>query len=278
MTNIIDGKAIAQTIHEDTSQRVQILKQKGITPKLAVILIGEDKPSQTYVKKKGEAAQKLGMDFSLFTFDANIERDELIKRIIDIQADSSLHGLIIQLPVPDTFYPDIFQFVEPDLDVDCLTHNNLGKLLMGTEYILPPTPGAVLSILDSIDANVKGKNVVIVGAGVLVGKPLAMKLMNMGATVTVCNEFTTDLEEKTQQADILISGVGKKHIITESMVKEGAIVIDAGVDFDNNHMFGDVDFDNVCKKSTYITPTPGGVGPITVARLLANVVTMAELQ
>jgi len=273
---LIDGKTIAQKILDKTAEKVAVLKQSGKSTKLAVVLIGEDKPSKTYVKKKGQAAKKVGIDFSLFEFDDTISKDEFKKSILSIQSDKTLSGLIIQLPMPEAFYPDMINLIRPEIDVDCLTETNLGKLTMETHNIVPPTPGAVLSILEELEADVKGKNVTIVGTGVLVGKPLATMMMNMGASVTACNKFTKNIKEKTLQADILISAVGKKDLIRGDMVKEGAIVIDAGVDFENNQMFGDVNVDEVGKIASYLTPTPGGVGPITVARLLWNTVICAE--
>jgi len=272
----INGRKIAKTIQKRTAEKVAELKERGITPKLAVILVGDDEASALYVKKKGQAAKKVGMDFELHHFPASISKPELEDNIRDIQKDKDLSGLIVQLPVPEDFYPSVLDIVDPRVDVDCLTHDNLGKLVMKTNDIIPPTPGAVMSILDDLEVDLKGKHVVIVGAGVLVGKPLSIIMMNQEATVVTCNVHTKNLREETKKADIIISGVGKKHIITEDMVKYGAIVIDAGVDFENNQMFGDVDFENVGKIASYITPTPGGVGPLTVANLLWNTAVLAE--
>ncbi len=278
MAQILDGKSIAKKIHTETAQLVASLKDKGITVKLAVILVGDDPASALYVKKKGQAAKKVGMEFELHAYPSTITRSALEKEIKKIQKDTKLSGLIIQLPVPDDFYPGILDVVEPRFDVDCLTEYNLGKLVMNTNVIVPPTPGAVLTILKEIDVNLKGKKIVMIGGGVLVGKPLSVLLMNMQATVITCNEFTKDLHKYTQDADIVISGVGKKHIVTKDMIREGAVVIDAGVDFENNQMFGDVDFERVQHKASYITPTPGGIGPLTVAHLLWNTAKLAEIQ
>ncbi len=274
---IIDGRKTAEKILEKAKLKVERLTKQGIKPKLAVVLVGEDQASQTYVRKKGKTAEKIGMDFELHKYPKEILQDDLELEIKKIQKDQDLSGLIIQLPVPENFYPSILNVVDPKFDVDCLTYYNLGKLVMKTNKIVPPTPGAVLSILEDLDIDLKGKKVVIVGAGVLVGKPLSIIMMNQEATVTTVNEHTENIEKYTLDADILVSGVGKKHIITEDMVSEGAIVIDSGVDFENKQMFGDVDFENVSKKASYITPTPGGVGPITVARLLLNTAIIAGL-
>lgn len=278
MAHILDGKNIAKKIHAKTAQLVAELKDKGITVKLAVILVGNDPASALYVRKKGQSAKKVGMEFELHAYPSSITQAVLKEEIKKIQKDTKLSGLIIQLPVPDDFYPNILDVVEPRFDVDCLTHDNLGKLVMNTHTIVPPTPGAVLTVLKETDIELKGKKIVVIGAGVLVGKPLSVLLMNMQATVITCNEFTTDLKKYTQEADIVISGVGKKHIVTEDMIKDGAIVIDAGVDFENDQMFGDVDFERVQQKASYITPTPGGIGPITVAHLLWNTAILAKMQ
>ncbi|PIR59531.1 MAG: bifunctional methylenetetrahydrofolate dehydrogenase/methenyltetrahydrofolate cyclohydrolase, partial [Candidatus Pacebacteria bacterium CG10_big_fil_rev_8_21_14_0_10_45_6] len=192
MAQIIDGKGIAKKIHTKTAHKVASLKAKNITVKLAVILVGDDKASALYVKKKGQAAKRVGMAFELHEYPASIAYNELQQEITKIQADPILSGLIIQLPVPENFYPHILDVVDPRVDVDCLTHYNLGKLVMGTHSIMPPTPGAVLSVLDDIEIDLKGKKITIVGAGVLVGKPLSIALMNKEATVTICNEFTPD--------------------------------------------------------------------------------------
>jgi methylenetetrahydrofolate dehydrogenase (NADP+)/methenyltetrahydrofolate cyclohydrolase len=277
MTNIIDGKKVAETVHRRTRTLIKYLNQKGITPKLAVILVGEDKPSQTYVRKKGEAAKKLGIKFELYELPKTITKDELIKKINKIQKDKNLSGLIVQLPLPESLYsPDVLNAIKPELDVDCLTHANLGKLVMKNNIIAPPTPGAVISILKGLKVNLPGKNVTIVGAGALVGKPLSIMLLNEKATVTTCNKETTNLKEKCLSADIVITGVGKKDLIRGNMVKPGAIVIDAGVCFENGKMYGDINFEEVSKKANHVTPTPGGVGPITVARLLWNTAVCAK--
>jgi methylenetetrahydrofolate dehydrogenase (NADP+)/methenyltetrahydrofolate cyclohydrolase len=277
MSTLIDGNALAETILEHVQKKVNTLKKSGVTPKLAVVLIGDDKPSKTYTKKKGQAARKVGIDFSLYTFDKKISAEEFQAAITDIQSDRSLSGLIIQLPMPDAFYPRMINLIRPEIDIDCLTETNLGKLTMETHSIVPPTPGAVLSILESLDVDIPEKNVTIVGTGVLVGKPLATMMMNLGASVSTCNKFTKNTKEKCLEADILISAVGKKNLIRGDMVKPGAIVIDAGVDFEKNQMFGDINMEEVKKKAAYLTPTPGGVGPLTVARLLLNTVICSEM-
>lgn len=275
--DLIDGKVIAKKIEEETAARVKTLNEKGVTPKLAVILVGEDKPSQTYVRRKGEAAKRVGIDFELHTLPADISMDGLVEKIEDIQHGENLSGLIIQLPLPEQFYTtEVLNTIHPEIDVDVLTDVNLGKLVMKTNHMVPPTPGAVVTILKNLQVDVVGKEVVIVGAGALVGKPLAVMLLNERATVTVCNSRTRDLKAKCLNADIIVTGVGKKDLVRGDMVKDGAIVIDTGVSFENGKMYGDVNVEELRTKNVFITPTPGGVGPITVARLLHNTILCAE--
>jgi len=277
MTNIIDGKQLAQNILEHVKNDTTSLIRAGVSPRLAVVFVGHNGPSRTYIKRKKEAAEYVQIMCDVHRFDEDISENTLIQKIQDIQSDDSVHGIIVQLPLSkhlDTH--TILNTLDPDKDVDCMTDKNMGKLVTETNILCPPTPLAVLTILDNIHAEIKGKNITIVGAGALVGKPLAIMLVNKQATVTICNEFTTDLKKKTQKADILITAVGKKDLITKDMVKKGVIMIDTGIAFEHKKMYGDVDFLHVAPKSSYITPTPGGIGPITVSLLLANVVHCAK--
>jgi len=277
MGELINGRLIAKKIRQQTAAGVAELKELDTTPKLAVVLVGEHKPSLTYVRKKEKAAGKVGMDFELYNFSSSISKEKLLARLEKIQSDEKLNGLIIQLPLPEHLYaPDILNKIKPDLDVDCLTDVNLGKLVTKTNSIVPPTPGAVISILHELEVDLVGKNVTIVGAGALVGKPLAIMMMNEKSSVTVCDSSTRDIKEKCLKADIVVSGVGKKDLINGEMIKEGAIVIDTGVSFVNGKLYGDVNMEEVTDKASYITPTPGGTGPITVARLLKNTLILTK--
>ena len=276
---LIDGKQIAAHIAEKTKQRAEKLAKNGLQPKLAVLIVGDDKPSHMYVRTKGKAAERAGIAFSLTELPKDATKEEIINTIKKIQSNKSITGLITQLPLPHREWEnDVVNSIRPDIDVDCLTDTNLGKLVAETNTIVPPTPGAVMDILESLGVDPAGKRVVIVGTGTLVGKPLAIMMMNQLATVVTCNIQTKNTKELCKDADILISAVGKKHLITKDMVKKGAIVIDAGVDFDNGEMFGDVDVARVSKRASHITPTPGGVGPLTVARLLENTVILTEMK
>lgn len=277
MGKLIDGLAIAEKIKKQTALTVKKLKKKGITPKLGVILVGNDKPSETYIRKKQQAAETAGIEFILKRFPAVIRAKKLIEEVKKIQATENLSGLIIQLPLPEKLYtPDVLNAVNPDIDVDCLTDTNIGKLVMRTNFIFPPTPYAVIQILKELDTKISGKNITIIGMGALVGKPLAIILANEGASVTTCNSRTKDTKAKCLRADIIVTGVGKKNLLRGDMVKKGTVVIDTGIAFENGKMYGDVNRDEVLKKASYLTPTPGGVGPITVALLLANTVACAQ--
>jgi len=269
MDNIINGNQIAQKLLDELKTEVKKLKA---TPKLAVVHVGDDKPSRTYIRRKKEASEYIGIDFELHKFPADILKKHLVQAIKKIQTDKKLTGLIVQLPLPEPLYTtEVLNAIDPKLDVDCMTDFNLGKLVMKTAYLTPPTPGAVLTVLDEIDVEVVGKNITIIGAGALVGKPLSIMLLNREATITTCNIHTQDLKKQCKQADIIISAVGKKDLIRKNMIKRGAVVIDTGIVFENKKMYGDVAFYEVAKKASYITPTPGGIGPITVALLLKNV-------
>lgn len=273
----IDGKAIAEKINAHTVERVELLRAKGITPKLGVILVGHDPASETYVRKKGEAAAKLGIDFELKKLPDTISSVGLKSEIEAMQSDKKLSGLIVQLPLPEELYnPEILNTIRPDIDVDCLTHENLGRLVMRSHYIEPPTPGAVLAILEHLNVPLAGKNVTIIGMGALVGKPIAIMMANEGASITTINSRTQNTKEKCLSADIIVSGVGKKGLVTGDMIKPGAIVIDTGFDYVDGKVYGDVVVDEVLNVASHVTPTPGGVGPITVARLLWNTVACAQ--
>ncbi len=277
MAKLIKGKIIAEKIEERLVNRVKKLKIKGLSPGLAVIFVGDHKPSETYIRKKQEAAERVGISFSLYSFKENIDRDRLVNEIKKIQEDRDLCGLIVQLPLPERLYtPDVINAINPSIDVDCLTDTNVGKLVMGTNFLYPPTPEAVLAALKETKTTLQGKNITIVGTGALVGRPLSIMLMNEGASVTTCNKRTKNVKEKTRTADIVVTAVGKKNLLRGDMVKKGTIVIDTGISYVGEKMYGDANAKEIKKKASYFTPTPGGIGPITVALLLQNTVTCAE--
>ncbi len=277
MGQLIDGKAIAEKIRGQIALDVKKLKKKNIKPKLGVVLVGSDKPSQTYVGKKQQAAEAAGIGFVLKKFPATVNKNKLIADIKKLQKNEKLSGLIIQLPLPEKLYTsEVLNAVNSSIDVDCLTDTNIGKLVMRTNYIYPPTPYAVMTILKELNFEVAGKNITIVGMGSLVGKPLAIILSNFGASVITCNSRTKDTKEKCLMADVIVTGVGKKDLLRGDMVKPGAIIIDTGIVFENGKMYGDANREEILPKSSYFTPTPGGVGPITVALLLQNTVLCAK--
>jgi len=278
MAIIVNGPQIAQIIYKRLQRKVVNLKKRKITPKLGVILVGQDKPSQTYVRNKQRAAEKIGINFLLKQYKASITTVDLLKEIKKLQQKRyGLSGLIVQLPLPKHINTGkALEAINSQIDVDCLTQVNLGKLITGSYKLKPPTPAAILEILKFHQVKLKGKDIVVVGAGHLVGKPLTNLLMQAEATVTVCNKFTKNLKEKTKKADIIITGVGKYNLLKGSMIKKGAVVIDAGVSFYQGKMYGDINFKSVSKKAKLVTPTPGGVGPLTVAKLIENTVLCAE--
>ncbi len=279
MVTIVDGNKIAETILSNLKERVAELKKKKIQPALAVVIVGQDRPSHTYVKKKGESAQNIGVDFFKFEFTDNTDKDTLISRIWEIQTEHDLSGLIIQLPLPESlskYSREIVNQINPEIDVDCLTYGALGRVLMGASNLVPPTPGAILEILKYHQIDLTGKEICLIGRGELIGKPLAAMLNNQPVTVTTCGRSTKDLAAYTKRADIIITGVGKKDLLTGEMIKAGAVVVDAGVCFLDGKMYGDINFESIKKKASLVVPTPGGVGPITVAKLLENTVRVAE--
>ena len=277
MGTLINGKQIAAEINKKTTQEIKKMIKTGYKPKLAVVYVGNDKPSATYIRKKQEAAEQVGIDFVLYQFPQSISKKELVEKIKNIQKDKKLSGLIVQLPLPEKLYTtDVLNAIDPELDVDCLTDANVGKLVMGTNWIAPPTPAAVMEVLKDIKTDLKGKTVTIVGTGALVGKPLAIMMMNAGATVTTCNKQTKDTKAYCLTADIIVAAVGKKDLLRGNMVKKGAIVIDTGIVFENGKMYGDANRLEVVKKASYLTPTPGGIGPITVSLLLRNAALCAK--
>lgn len=277
MTIIFDGKKLAAEKEKILAKQGATFRKKfGIPPKLVAIIVGGNPASRLYLKVKEKAAKRVGIDFEKKEFPVSADPEQVILQIKNLNSDESIHGILVQLPLPKKLsiihYPlSIIGAIAPSKDVDCLTPGNLGRLMIGQPRFLPATVKAVIEIITIRDRNsfasledLKGKNVVVVGAGNLVGKPLAIHLKNLGATVTVCDEFTKNLAEFTKKAEILISATGIPGLIKKEMVKKGAVVIDVG------SPKPDVDFKNVAQVASFITPVPGGVGPMTVVSLLEN--------
>lgn len=270
MDNIIDGKKIRDNILDELKKEV---KSYMIKPCLAVIQVGDDEASNTYIKAKQNACKNIGIYFKHIKFDSDAREIEVINKIIELNNDEYVHGILIQLPLPSKFNPDkLINYIARNKDVDGLTDINLGKLFNNKSGMISCTPQGIMELLERENLEISGKNVVIVGRSNLVGKPLLGLMLNKDATVTICHSKTVNLKEHTKNADILIVAVGKKHFITEDMVKKDAVVIDVGINKVDGKLYGDVDFLNVKNKVKKITPVPGGVGPMTVAMLMNNVV------
>ncbi|MBP3920684.1 MAG: bifunctional 5,10-methylenetetrahydrofolate dehydrogenase/5,10-methenyltetrahydrofolate cyclohydrolase [Bacilli bacterium] len=266
---IIDGRKFKNEILDEL--KVQI-KQCMIKPCLAVIQIGDDSASNTYIKAKEKACNDVGIYFKYIKFDDKVKEIEVINKIIELNNDDYVNGILIQLPLPNRFDEDkLINYISRNKDVDGLTYTNLGKLFNNKNTLVSCTPQGIIELLKREKIDISGKNVTIVGRSKLVGKPLIGLLLNEDATVTICHSKTTDLKLHTKKADILIVAVGKKHFIKEDMVKDGSIVIDVGINKEDGKLYGDVDYENVAKIASKITPVPGGVGPMTVAMLMCNV-------
>ncbi|MEK6958329.1 MAG: bifunctional 5,10-methylenetetrahydrofolate dehydrogenase/5,10-methenyltetrahydrofolate cyclohydrolase [archaeon] len=271
---IIDGKKIAEKILEKAKKDVKALKEKGTTPKLVVIQVGDDPASSIYVQKKRDKCLELGMASEIKKFGEKITYTEFLFEIEKLNKDDSVHGILIQLPLPEHLsHKQVFETIDVCKDVDGLHPANHGKNLLGKECFRPATPIGIMKILHETGVKLEGKNAVVIGRSNIVGKPIAIMLLNAGCTVTICHSKTTNLKEHTLKADILISAAGKPKLVKESMVKKGAIVIDVGTTkMKNGKLCGDVDFEKVRKKASWITPVPGGVGPMTIASVVENTV------
>lgn len=280
MTQILDGRKVAESLLEKVANDVKALKSEGISPKLVVILVGEDPASAIYVRNKEKACEKTGIMSEKMILPSSVSQEELLKKIEAINADASVSGVIVQMPLPSHIdAPKIIRAISPYKEVDGFHAYNMGKMVLSKDYedMAACTPKGVIEILDYYQINPAGMNAVVIGRSNTVGKPMAMMLLNRDATVTVCHRGTKDMKAYTQTADLIVVAVGKAHVLTADMVKEGAIVIDVGINrLDDGSLAGDADFEGLKDKVKAITPVPGGVGPMTVACLLANTVTAAR--
>lgn len=274
---ILDGKKLASQIEVDIANKVKDLSQNGITPSLAVILVGNDAASQTYVAMKAKACKRVGITSILHEMPYNITQQDLLAIIENLNANAKIDGILVQLPLPkhiNTY--EILEAIDPCKDVDGFHTQNSGKLHSGLEGFVPATPLGVMMLLKHFDITIKGKDVCIVGASNIVGKPLSALMLNAGATISICHAFTRNISFYTKRADIVCVGVGKPNLITQDMIKQGAVVVDIGINrLENGKIVGDVDFDNVSTYCSFITPVPGGVGPMTISSLLQNTVKSA---
>ena len=273
MVSIIDGNKIAQDIRNEVRQSAISLKeQKGIIPGLAVVLVGEDPASQIYVGEKAKACAEVGFLSREYKLPADTSEIRLLEIIAELNKDQLIHGILVQLPLPKNISTDkIIAAIDPHKDVDGFHPFNVGGLVTGSPLFIPCTPRGIMELIVRIGIDLKGKEAVVVGRSNIVGKPIALLLLAQHATVTICHSRTKDLPSVTRRADILIAAVGKAHMIKADMVKDGAIVIDVGVNrLENGKLAGDVDFNEVAPKASYITPVPGGIGPMTIAMLMKN--------
>ena len=285
---LILGKNVSEGIYRELTARVEAVKSKGTTPGLAVILVGTDPASQVYVRMKGKKCEELGMKSTTVVMPEETSETDLLKKIDEMNRDPTLHGILVQLPLPSHIdEKKVIESIDPNKDVDCFHPINVGKMLIGEPTFLPATPAGVQQMLVRSGVETAGKHVVVIGRSNIVGKPMMAMMVQKGsdadATVTVVHSRTKDLSSVTRQADILIVAIGKPLFVTEDMVKEGAVVIDVGTNRiddpsapNGSRLVGDVDFDNVKEKTRAISPVPGGVGPMTICMLMANTVMAAE--
>ena len=275
---ILDGKKLSNEIIEELKVRCDELKEKGIKPKFAVIMVGNDKASQIYVKNKRKACERIGIECVECFLDENIQQKELIDKIKELNSDNTIHGILLQSPIPKHLnINEAFETISPKKDVDGFNPTNVGKLCLNQNTFVSCTPFGIIKLLDKYGIDLAGKKVTIIGRSNIVGKPLIQCFLNKNATVTICHSKTDDIKEHTKDADIVVVAMGKPKFLKENMVKKNSVIIDVGINRDDNgKIIGDVDFENVSKKSSYITPVPGGVGPMTIAMLMNNVIKAAE--
>ena len=274
----IDGIALSHKLRAEVTNRTAALKAKGITPGLAVILVGENSASQVYVRNKVKACQDSGLHSLLEKYAEDMTEKALLDRIESLNQDPSIHGILVQLPLPKHIDAQkVIEAISPLKDVDGFHIASAGALMTGMPGFWPCTPYGCMKMLESIGYELKGKHAVVIGRSNIVGKPMAMMLLQKNATVTICHSATTDLKAITLQADVIVAAVGKRNVLTADMVKPGAVVLDVGMNRnDEGKLCGDVDFEGVEKVASYITPVPGGVGPMTITMLLVNTLEAAE--
>lgn len=280
MATRIDGKAVSAKVREEVAKEVAALKEQGICPGLAVVIVGDDPASRIYVNNKKKACQATGIYSEEYALPAETTQEELLALVDKLNHKKDIHGILVQSPLPKGLDEEaVVEAIDPKKDVDAFHAYNVGKIMLGDYQFLPCTPAGIMELLKAYDISVEGKRCVVIGRSNIVGKPMAMLLLHQNGTVTVCHSRTKDLPEVTRQADILVSAVGKSHFVTADMVRPGAVVIDVGMNRDENgKLCGDVDFEQVEPIASYITPVPGGVGPMTIAMLLKNTVTAAKMQ
>lgn len=277
-SNVINGKELGQQLRDEMKIEVERLKEQHVTPHLTVILVGDNPASLSYVKGKEKACAEVGMSSSLIQLPSLTSEEELLKLIDEQNNDESVHGILVQLPLPEQISEQkVIEAIDPKKDVDGFHPINVGKMMIGEDAFLSCTPYGIIEMIKSKNIPIEGKHAVVIGRSNIVGKPVGQLLLNENATVTYCHSRTKDLKQHTLLADILVVAIGKPNVITEEYVKEGATVIDVGINrLDNGKLTGDVDFDSVKEKAGYITPVPRGVGPMTITMLLKNTIKAAK--
>ncbi len=280
MSNIIDGKAVSAQVKQRIKEETAKLKEQGIDIGLAVVIVGDDPASKVYVRNKKKACEEVGFNSYEYALPAETTEQELLDLVNKLNADDKVNGILVQLPLPKHLDDKvIINNILPEKDVDAFHPVNVGKIMIGDYNFLPCTPAGVMELIASTGTEIQGKECVVIGRSNIVGKPMAMLLLHKSGTVTICHSKTKNLKEVASRADILVAAVGKPKIITADYIKEGAVVIDVGMDRDENgKLCGDVDFENCKDKAGFITPVPGGVGPMTIAMLMQNTLTAAKVK
>lgn len=280
MTKIIDGKAVSASVKEAVAKEAAALKEKGISVGLAVVIVGNDPASRVYVNNKKKACAACGIESYEYALPEETTEEELLALVEKLNGDPAVNGILVQLPLPRQIDEHrIIEAISPKKDVDAFHAVNVGKIMIGDFDFLPCTPSGCMDLIDSTGVPVEGKRCVVIGRSNIVGKPMAMLLLHRNGTVTICHSKTKNLKEICREADILVAAVGRPNFVTADMVKEGAVVIDVGMNrLENGKLCGDVDFEGVSKVAGWITPVPGGVGPMTIATLMRNTLTAAKLQ
>lgn len=276
---LINGKELARTIRANLREEVEQMKKNGIYPKLAVIMVGEDKASKVYVKNKSKACEDVGVEYEEFLLKEDTTMEELLDLIHRLNEDETIHGILLQSPIPKHLdINEAFKEIATTKDVDGFNPINVGKLSLNQDCFVSCTPYGIIKMLEAYNIPMEGAHAVIIGRSNIVGKPLLQCLLNKNATVTVCHSKTKDIKKATKDADIVIAALGKPNYVKADMVRDGAVVIDVGINrLDDGRIVGDVDFEEVSKKASYITPVPGGVGPMTIAMLMTNLVKAAKI-
>ena len=275
---IINGQLLAKELRENMKNEVTELKQKGLTPHLTVILIGDDPASHSYVRGKEKASAEVGISSEIIRMDKTVDQKTLLTKIAELNKDENVHGILVQLPLPNHIEEQkVIEAIDPAKDVDGFHPINIGRMMVGQDAFLPCTPYGIIEMLKSKNIEIVGKHVVVMGRSNIVGKPMGQLLLNENATVTYCHSKTQDIKSYTKKADILIVAVGKANIVDASYIKDGAVVIDVGVNrTEEGKLTGDVDFDDVKEVASFLTPVPKGVGPMTITMLLSNTIKAAK--